>query len=101
MAKRRTWTVSALAQEAELDVEQVLVALWGESIEYPMQANSRVRTEDSVIAERAVGMGGSRQKRVGYWLDDEMSDREVSTFAGLIARRSHVIRREDRAVTWR
>ena len=69
MPRRRHWTVLELASESELDVEQVLVALWGEGVEYPMQGNSRIRSEDRLLAEKAVGIAGSRQKRVGYWLE--------------------------------
>lgn len=69
MARRRSWSVGELASAGELDVEQVLVALWGEGIEYPTSASTRIRPEDAIIAERAVGIGGSRQKRVSYWLD--------------------------------
>jgi death-on-curing family protein len=68
MAKRRTWTVSELASATELDVEQVLVALWSEGVEYPLQPSSRIRPEDVGIAERATGLAGSRQKRISYWL---------------------------------
>lgn len=70
MPKRRTWTVNDLAIAAELDVEQVLVALWGEGIEYPLQPSSRIRPEDAAVAERATGIAGSRQKRVSYWLEE-------------------------------
>ncbi len=69
MARRKSWTVGELAAAAELDVEQTLVSLWGEGIEYPMMSSSRLRPEDVSAAEKSVGIGGSRQKRVSYWLD--------------------------------
>lgn len=69
MSRRRSWTVGDLAIAAELDVEQTLVSLWGEGIEYPVMASSRLRPEDVARAEKSVGIGGSRQKRVSYWLD--------------------------------
>lgn len=70
MARKAAWTVATLATQAELDVEQVLVALWSEGIEYPLDPTSRIRPEDAGTAERATGIAGSRQKRVSYWLDE-------------------------------
>ncbi|QNE34972.1 type II toxin-antitoxin system death-on-curing family toxin [Leifsonia shinshuensis] len=70
MAKRRSWTVGTLSSASGLDVEQVLLALWGEKIEYPMDANSRIHPSDVAAAERATGIEGSRLKRISYWLDE-------------------------------
>lgn len=70
MARSQSWTVSALASSAGLDVDQVLLALWGEGIEYPLEPTSRIRLEDVRLAERTVGVIGSRQKRVSYWLEE-------------------------------
>lgn len=66
--RRRSWSVATLAAASELDVEQVLVALWAEGIEYLVEPAHRIRTEDVARAERAVGLASSREKRVSYWL---------------------------------
>lgn len=64
---RRTWTVSTLAEEAGLDVEQTLLTLWGEGIEYPDAPSSRIRASDARAAEAATGVIGDRRRRVAYW----------------------------------
>jgi len=66
--RRRSWTVATLAAAADLDVEQVLVALWSEGIEYPTEPTHRIRSEDVGQAERATGLSSSREKRIAYWL---------------------------------
>lgn len=66
--RRRSWTVATLAAESDLDVEQVLVALWSEGVEYPTEPSHRVRKEHSGLAERAVGLASSRQRRIAFWL---------------------------------
>lgn len=73
--RRQSWTVAELAEKSDLDVEQVLVALWGEGIEYPVEPSHRVRPADVAVAERAIGIGSSRQKRVSFWLDELGLDR--------------------------
>ncbi|MDO7882548.1 type II toxin-antitoxin system death-on-curing family toxin [Salinibacterium soli] len=65
--RRRTWTVEELARESDLDVEQVLVALWSEGVEYPVQPSHRIRSEHATIAERATGIVGGQAKRISYW----------------------------------
>lgn len=67
MARRRSWIVRDLATASHLDNEAVLVALWGEGIEYVEAPSDRVLAHDSVRAERAVGIGGSRQRLVSHW----------------------------------
>lgn len=67
LAKRRTWTVQGLAHASGLEPEVTLVALWAEGIEYVDEPSSRVRLDDTLRAERAVGIGGSRARLVSYW----------------------------------
>lgn len=68
--RRRSWTVATLSAAADLDVEQVLVSLWSEGIEYPVEPGDRVRPEDAARAEKATGIANGRIKRVSYWLDE-------------------------------
>jgi death-on-curing family protein len=76
---RRRWTVETLARASELDIDQTLVALWSEGIEYPLDPNARIRPEDSRAAERAVGMAGGRVTRVAFWQDELGLNREQIT----------------------
>ncbi len=77
---RKVWTVDSLAAASELDVEQVLVALWSEGIEYPLEPSSRIWTKDARSAERATGVLGSAQKRVLFWQQElSMSRGELAT----------------------
>ena len=66
--KKRSWTVGTLAAAADLDVEQVLVALWSEGVEYPVEPSDRIRSEDTVRAERATGLASARARKISYWL---------------------------------
>ncbi|MEO6532056.1 MAG: type II toxin-antitoxin system death-on-curing family toxin [Pseudolysinimonas sp.] len=59
-----------MATAADLDVEQILVALWSEGVEYPLEPSSRIRPADIGIAERAVGLASNRHKRIAYWLTE-------------------------------
>ena len=64
---RKNWSVASLVEESGLDTEQVLVSLWGEGINYVDDSSTRLRPEDSKRAEVAVGIAGSRRRRVSYW----------------------------------
>ncbi|MEB0286780.1 type II toxin-antitoxin system death-on-curing family toxin [Cryobacterium sp. 10I1] len=76
---RKNWSVASLVEESGLDVEQVLVALWGEGINYVDESSTRLRPEDSKRAEVAVGIAGSRRRRVSYWeYELAMSRSEIS-----------------------
>lgn len=61
-------TVGSLAAKAKVDIEQALVALWGEGIEYVDSATSLVEEREMRAAERALGLPGAQQRKVSYWL---------------------------------
>ena len=76
---RKNWSVASLVEESGLDTEQVLVSLWGEGINYVDDSTTRLRPEDSKRAEVAVGIAGSRRRRVSYWeYELAMSRAEIS-----------------------
>jgi hypothetical protein len=76
---RKNWSVASLVEESGLDTEQVLVSLWGEGINYVDDSTTRLRPEDSKRAEVAVGIAGSRRRRVSYWeYELAMSREEIS-----------------------
>ena len=93
--KSRAWTVATLAKAAGLDLDQTLVALWSEGVEYPLEPSARIRPEDARVAERAVGLANSQAKRVAYWLTElSMSRQQLET---LLA--SYGLRLDPRAST--
>ncbi|MDR6621080.1 type II toxin-antitoxin system death-on-curing family toxin [Sinomonas atrocyanea] len=67
---KRGLTVQELADEAETDVDVVLVTLWGAGLEYVDAPESRIYRKHVADAQKAVGVGGQRQRRVSYWLDE-------------------------------
>lgn len=67
---RRTWTVSELAKATGLDIEETLLSLWGEGIEYPDSPSSRIRAEDIRAAESSTGFVGDRRRRAAFWEDE-------------------------------
>jgi len=66
---RRSWTVAELATATDLDLDQTLLALWGEGIDYPDSPSSRIRTADVRAAEAVTGFVGDRRRRAAYWQD--------------------------------
>ncbi|MCU1571321.1 MAG: type toxin-antitoxin system death-on-curing family toxin [Naasia sp.] len=92
MVSRKAWSIQLLAEESGMDAEEVLIALWGAGIEYPLQPSHRVRASDSRAAERAVGIVASQQKNVSYWLDalgvtrEELASRLAAVGISLEAR---------------
>lgn len=67
---RRTWTVGELAKAAGLDIEETLLSLWGEGIDYPDTPGSRIRAEDIRAAESATGFVGDRRRRAAFWVEE-------------------------------
>lgn len=67
MAKPKTQSIQELARSSGLDLEVVLVALWGEGIDYVNEPGDRVLLHDVARAQRAVGIAGSRKRLVSYW----------------------------------
>ena len=80
---RPTWTVSELAHSAGLDIEQTLLSLWGEGIDYPDSSSTRIRAEDIRAAEAATGLVGDRRRRAAFWEDElGLSRSELGTLLG-------------------
>jgi death-on-curing family protein len=59
--------VSELAIATGLDLDQTLLALWGEGIDYPDSPSSRIRADDVRSAEAVTGFVGDRRRRAAYW----------------------------------
>ena len=74
---RSTHTVSQLAKEAGIDVDEVLIVLWDNGIGYVNGPTNAIRKRDRNKARRLVGLATRRQlASVDYWkqifgLDDE------------------------------
>lgn len=80
---RRSWTVSELAAASGLDLDQTLLALWGEGIGYPDSPSSRIRAADVRAAEAVTGFVGDRRRRAAYWQDQlGLSRAELGVLVG-------------------
>ncbi len=77
MAKRKIWTPDALADRSGLELEVVLVSLWGEGLDYVDSGVTRIRSSDVSRAQQAVGMSGSRASLVGFWTSQTGMSREA------------------------
>lgn len=71
--------MASLASQANLDYEQTLVELWSAGIEYVDSPSSRILTRDIRLAETAVGVAGSRQRQISFWLNAYGLSREELT----------------------
>ncbi|WP_404311339.1 type II toxin-antitoxin system death-on-curing family toxin [Agrococcus terreus] len=76
-------TPAALAAEAKMEVDDVLLALWDARIEYPVSPDSRIQPADVEAARRACGVASVRDRlTIQYWLDSlDMSRSEFTTWA--------------------
>lgn len=72
-------TVEALAKEADLDLDEALVALWDAGIDVD-DARSVISATSTLAARNALGLDDpSAQKKVIYWLDRLGTDRQGLT----------------------
>lgn len=68
MAKEMTAT--SLAREAGLEIDDVLLMLWEQSIEYPTTPTARIRPADQNKARAAVGIPSAKDRiLIAYWLE--------------------------------
>lgn len=66
---RKAITVAELAELADLEIDTVLVTLWGAGIEHPDSASSRLSDAERRLAQKVLGAAGAHQRKVEYWLD--------------------------------
>ena len=76
IAKNKVWTAAGLSDASGLELEVVLVSLWGEGIDYVDSGPSRIRSPDVSRAQQAVGLSGTRANLVGYWTSQTGLSRE-------------------------